>query len=257
MVTCTTIRQLPLLADCANYLADILPRWRRAMQITLWHAHVEQHQLRLLFRHRTQARGTPHQWQMNYQQWQPRSRLQADAIEQRLTSLGGCMQVLTKEISQHINRKTNNRGTCWEPRFRCCLLADDSALCAMALSMHQEKTALKGESANIWQPHHDAALNCSALPLLRLPSGQVIPADQGPLGTLPSVGDENLLADLQSENNHVDYLAWRSVWDKALAIGRPESLAETLGRFERPPSRGRRRRMRDLGDSWGLCGVWG
>ena len=172
----------------------------------------------------------PQQWQNQYHRWQPRSRLQPDAIEQRITSLGGCVQVLAKELSHCFNQHTNNRGSCWEPRFRSCLLADDSAICAMALSLTQENL-----SAKSLQTLEDLPL--ATLPLLRLPSNQVIPADQGPLGTLPTGGDDELINDLQADLNSTDHHAWRSAWNKALAIGRPESLAETLGRLDRARSR--------------------
>ena len=251
-VTLSTARDLPLLEDCHDILRSLIPRWIKGMQATAWMVAIEPSRLHLVLRHRTTPLGLPSQWVQAYQTWQPKSRLQSDAIAERITSLGGCLQLFSRAVSQAINQQSSTTGSCWEPRFRSCLLTDDTALIATCVMLLRKATPQR-----TWHHLNQDQLSLTPLPLTRLHSGQVIPTDQAPLGSPATQYDQKLITDLWQEISDSDPESWEKALAKSHALGLPESLAEALGRLERQPGRGRRRRMHDLGDSWGLAGIWG
>ena len=96
-------------------------------------------------------------------------------------------------------------------------------------------------------------------PCAWIPSGAVFPADETPLALPPP--DRDTLSELWTrwcaDRDEDDQPCWDAAMPLAWAIGRPESLTEAVTRLGRQSGRGRRRRIRDLGDSLGLCGIWG
>ena len=109
-------------------------------------------------------------------------------------------------------------------------------------------------------PSPEPAVTLTPPPLRRDPSGLVFPADEAPLSLLPPAAAalDDLWDEWQSQLDDDDHACWDSTMSLAWALGRPESLTEALARLGRNTgASGRRRRIRDLGDQLGLCGIWG
>ena len=58
-----------------------------------------------------------------------------ERLMERVTSLSGFMQTLLQTASRQLRKACGGPGTWWTPRYRSCLLSDDSALIAAVLAM--------------------------------------------------------------------------------------------------------------------------
>jgi len=188
-----------------------------------------------------------------------RAQVTSSKLRERLGSLSGFMQTLLQRLSREWNRRHHRRGSLWARRYRACLLADDSAVLAAIAWIEEEL----GASALLTSRHirHDAhpTLRLAAPPLRIGPDNQWFPADEGPPGIPPPANDDlRLWLDrIASELGAAHRRAYGEALQHGWALGRPESLTDPLSRLSRGTGRGRSRRLRQLADDLGLCGVWG
>jgi hypothetical protein len=194
------------------------------------------------------------------QRWRaltPRGVPTAARLRARLASLSGFMQTLLQRYGRERNRRRGARGRLWAARYRAALLADDTAVLAGTTWLERELGTNAVRSSQAHPPHDPVSL---AAPPLRVGPGDfVCPADEAPPGcTPPQSGHRGewlaRFADaIAPEARAAHGRALRGGW----ALGRPESLASVMMKLKRPAGRGRERRLRDLDDELGLCGVWG
>jgi len=181
-------------------------------------------------------------------------------LRRRLTSLSGFMQTLNQGFSRRFHRRHGGRGSIWEGRYHSCLLADDSALLA-AVSWIEEGLPARTRCVHRSRDPRaaDGILRLNPLPLRELPGGMVLPGDRAPLGAKSALpGEEGQLLErsrmgLSTTSLQTYGRAIRRAW----ALGQPESLTDAADRLGRQRGRGRHRRLHELDDEWGLCGIWG
>lgn len=170
------------------------------------------------------------------------------ALTWRVTSLSGLSQLLAQRASRSWHAVHGGSGAIWNRRYRSCLLADDTALLAARAWLAQA------------DPAPPASCQIADPPLRLAPGGGVMPADEAPLSLPPPQADDLDLAwaDFTSGLDDDDLATWDVAFNRAWTVGRPESLTEAAARLGRPAGgRGRHRRVRELDDSLGLCGIWG
>jgi hypothetical protein len=181
-------------------------------------------------------------------------------LRTRFTSLGGFMQTLLQRYSRDWNRRHRGAGHLWAGRYRACLLADDAALLAAVVWMEDESLHKHPALASSRALHDGAApLTLAGVPLRLGPGDSLFTTDESPPGLAPPPeGDNQHWLDRFA---HILNATDRTAYGRALgcgwALGRPDSLSETIARLGRSSGRGRSRKLRDLDDQLGLCGVWG
>ena len=150
-------------------------------------------------------------------------------------------------------------GTWWAPRYRSCLLSDDSALIAAVLAIEHEQNGVLSSSVTQREFPQEGLPQLATLPLCVMPDGEVLPRDGTPMGVRPPPPgqDHALLQDCLEQGLDDQTPTYAKALGQAWALGRPESLSESMARLGRQSGRGRSRRIRELDDDWGLCGVWG
>ncbi|MBA3709502.1 MAG: hypothetical protein H0W83_11870 [Planctomycetes bacterium] len=170
------------------------------------------------------------------------------------------MQTLLQRYSRDRNRRHGTRGRLWASRYRSTLIADDRSLLAAIAWLEDAAPALSAISSSRDARSSSRAPLTLAAPPLRIGPGEFLfPADESPPGCPPPLAPDHAACLRRfsagiSENARVAYgHALRSGW----ALGRPESLGGVLQRLARVNGRGRSRRLRELDDDLGLCGVWG
>ncbi len=176
-------------------------------------------------------------------------------LRARLSSISGFMQTLLQRFARDWNARRGTTGSMWSRRYRAVLLADDCALLAATTWIERRSGA---SSSRGWHDR-DAPIALSAPPLRVGPGDFICPTDDAPPGCSPPPHGESerclerFAQAFSSQALEAHGRALAHGW----ALGRPESLAGVLARLGRGSGRGRGRRLRDLGDDLGLCGVWG
>ncbi len=184
----------------------------------------------------------------------------AARLRARFCSLGGFMQTLLQRFSREWNQRHRSRGRIWASRFRSALLADDRALLAATGWLeHELGGATESTSSRGMRSIREARVNLAPPPLRIGPGEHMFPTDESPPGCSPPMSRdhdqwlERFATAVSTEARAAHGRALRSGW----ALGRPESLASVLTRLTRGGGRGRGRKLRELDDELGLCGVWG
>jgi hypothetical protein len=260
LVTVRCAQEQPALARAGEgaALLAVIERLRHAFDTRIFAFRVEASGLALLLRHRAVADSD----ERLRERWRSLEGALSTLplLRARFTSLGGFMQTLLQRYSREWNRRNQGSGHLWSARYRACLLADDAALLAAVVwmedgSLHQD-AALASSQAG-----HDggAAITLATLPLRLGPDDSMFTTDESPPGLAPPPERESqrwldrFAANLRRSDRQAYGLALERGW----ALGRPESLSETISRLGRGSGRGRSRQLRDLDDELGLCGVWG
>lgn len=186
-----------------------------------------------------------------------RSIVASERLRHRLGSLAGFMQTLLQRAARAWNTRHQRRGSVWAPRFRSVVLADDCAVLAATTWIERRM----GVGATTSRGRHDAPGTVTlAPPPVRLgPREFLFPTDEAPPGcSPPAPGEaEQALARFAQSCSSAAVEAHGRALAHGWALGRPESLAGVLAGLARSGGRGRSRRLRDLEDELGLCGVWG
>ncbi len=260
LVSVRCAQEQPALAragECPALLA-VIERLRQAFDARIFAFRIEAGGLSLLLRHRAVADSDERlreRWRSLDGAHSTLPRLRA-----RFTSLGGFMQTLLQRYSREWNRRNQGSGHLWAARYRACLLADDAALLAAVVWM--EDVSLHPQAA-IASSHagHDggAAITVATLPLRLGPDDSMFTTDESPPGLAPPPerDSQRWLDRFAANLRRSDRRAYGLALERGWALGRPDSLSETISRLGRGSGRGRSRQLRDLDDELGLCGVWG
>jgi hypothetical protein len=245
--------------DESRRFHDLLASLVEGFRIRLFSFRVEASQVELVLRHDTTSTETDERLRRSWQKTGGRSTsMSTPRLRRRLGSLDGFMQTLAQRFSRDWNRRHGHRGHLWAGRYRACLLADDAALlAAVAWCEDQGRQGTIATSQGLHGSNRRPQL--AALPLRLAPGDLVLPSDESPPGCAP-IPDQDMqpcfdrfCAGLLPSCR----IAYGLALTRGLALGRPESLSETLARLGRATGRGRSRKLRDLDDHQGLCGVWG
>lgn len=243
----------------ATSLLDLVQRLGEGFRIRLYGYRIDPAEVALVLRHDRTQTETDEALRRRWTGLGGRSTGMTTArLRRRLGSLEGFMQTLCQRASRDWNRRHHSRGHLWAGRYRTCLLADDAALLAGVAWCEDHS---RGEAVTSSRGRHGggSAPLLAALPLRIAPGHLVLPADESPPGC-PPPADQDLQACFDHYGTGLTP-ACRAAYDRALkrglALGRPESLSETIARLGRDGGRGRSRQLRDLDDQRGLCGVWG
>ena len=177
-----------------------------------------------------------------------------ERLQQRLGSIGSLMQCLGQRFAHRSHARHGSRGHFWAGRYRNCLLADDAALLASIAWLERP-----GAASSACHRGGDRPPRLSRLPLRVLPGGLAVPADEAQLGfPPPAPTDEHQAFQAFCQELDEDSLrSYGQALTRGWALGRPESLTESLDRLGRSSGRGRSRQIRELEDWQGLCGLWG
>ena len=181
-------------------------------------------------------------------------------LRTRFTHLGGFMQTLLQRYSRDWNRRNQGSGHLWASRYRACLLADDAALLAAVVWVEDESLHERPALASSRGQHDGtSAMVLSGLPLRLGPGDSLFTTDESPPGLAPPPESDNQrwLERFAFHLSAIDRRAYGRALACGWALGRPDSLSETIARLGRSSGRGRSRQLRDLDDQLGLCGVWG
>jgi hypothetical protein len=176
-------------------------------------------------------------------------------LRQRLSSVSGFMQTMLQRFARDWNARRRRTGSMWSRRFRAVVLADDCAL--LAATTWIERRA--GASSSRGQHDLGAPVALSSPPLRVGPGDFICPTDDAPPGCSPPPAGESdrCLERFAQTVSSPSLEAYGRALAQGWALGRAESLTGVLARLGRGGGRGRGRRLRDLGDELGLCGVWG
>lgn len=221
-------------------LLDLVEDLRSAWDLRLYAFAIEPDRYHLVLRHRDD---------------------QFAASGPRDTTLSGLMKTFAQRSSRAWHRRHGGRGPLWAERYRCCLLADDTALLiAVAWIDLVVAPQLPPAAASRDRLRSGGGRpQLAPLPIRATADGEIYPADETPLDLPPPPPTEadrlfrHFAADLDAAQLATYGAALRQGW----SLGRPESLTESLARLGRDGGRGRSRRLRELEDEHGLCGVWG
>jgi hypothetical protein len=253
----------PLLAapDEAAHLLVLIERLRLAFDVRLFAYLVMAGGFHLVLRHHTQITDPDDRLRERWVRIGGTHTVSAARLRERFGSLGGFMQTLLQRFSRDRNRRHGGGGHLWAGRYRACLLADDAALIA-AVTWLEDRS--QHDAAPVASSHglHGAGAGTIALATLPLrlgPDELLFTADESPPGLAPppEVDSQRWLDRFAANLNADDRRAYGEALGSGWALGRPESLSETIARLGRSSGRGRSRQLRDLGDELGLCGVWG
>ncbi len=247
-------------AEEALRLLHQLDALRVAFDARVYGYRIEADRFHLALRHQGTIGGSDDRMRARWQAIGGGLRTTPGRIRTRLASLGGLMQTLLQRFSRDWNRRHGTTGHLWAGRFRSCLLADDAALLACVAWLEDpashEQPACATSTGRGAGP---TALALASLPLRLAPDGSLFPADDAAMGMTPPA--ENALPGLflsfARSLTPGDLTAYGEALSVGWALGRPESLSETVARLGRSTGRGRSRQLRELDDRLGLCGVWG
>lgn len=231
---------------------------RAAFQARLYAYALEPHAVHLVIEVREPRGESDSVLRARWRRLAPRTVPPASRLRTRFGSLGGFMQTLLQRVSREHNQRHRQRGRLWAGRYKAALLADDCAvLAATAWLEGRLEPQVSGSRETRGAARAPVTL---AMPPLRIgPDDFIFPADEAPPGTAPPAGSDvapclaRFAAGLTPDASEAYGRALATGW----ALGRPESLASVLSRLARPSGRGRTRRLRELDDDLGLCGVWG
>jgi hypothetical protein len=182
----------------------------------------------------------------------------SNRLHVRLTSLAGFMQTLLQRLARHHNRVQGTRGSIWGRRYRACLLGDDPSVLAASVWCEAGDRDDERIGGSIGLEASEPPVLLASPPLRIGPDGDWYATDEGSPGLMPPPSTERshwvarVAADIAD-----DLPAYRHALEHGWALGRPESLTGALQRLGREVGRGRSRRLHDLNDHIGLCGVWG
>jgi len=251
----------PLDEDESRYFLALLERIRRVFDLRLYAYLILPDGYRLVFRHAERVVDSTEHLRERWRLLGGRSAPREDRLRRRLTSLSGVMQTLTQRFSMEHHRRRGGQGHLWAGRYRACLLADDTALLAVVSWLERVAAATQPaeRSSGSRRRGGDASPALAPLPLRATPGDEVVPADDSTMALPPPTAEKEceLLDRFAGTLNAENLASYGAAVDKAWTIGRPESLAEALARLGRQSGRGRSRRLRELDDELGLCGVWG
>lgn len=249
----------------ATHLLNLVARLRLAFDLRIFGYLISATGFELIVRHHPTIIDTDEQLRVRWATIAGSSLTSMTRIKQRFASLGGFMQTLLQRFSREWNRRHHSRGHLWSGRYRACLLADDSALLAAVAwledTKHQHVDSVFSSNA-ARAPHEtrmEALVPLAPLPIRRGPDGSFFPGDESPPG-LPPLTDHDGQAgfhDYADQLPTADLAAYGVALKNGWALGRPESLSGILSRIGRSGGRGRSRKLRELDDQLGLCGVWG
>jgi putative transposase len=246
--------------DEAQRLLRQLDALRVAFDARVYGYRIEADRFHLALRHQGTIGGSDDRLRARWQAVGGGVRTTPARIRARLASLGGLMQTLLQRFSRDWNRRHGTTGHLWAGRFRSCLLADDAALLACVAWL--EDTASHGQTASATSAgrgEDPSPLALANLPLRLAPDGSLFPADDAAMGMTPPAEDTlpGLFLCFARSLSAGDLAAYGAALSAGWALGRPESLSETVARLGRSTGRGRSRQLRELDDRLGLCGVWG
>ncbi len=259
-VRCALGHPVFAVADEALRLLHQLDALRVAFDARVYGYRIEADRFHLALRHQGTIGGSDDRLRARWQSVGGGARTTPGRIRTRLASLGGLMQTLLQRFSRDWNRRHGKTGHLWAGRFRSCLLADDAALLACVAWL--EDAASHGQPACVTSAGRSAApaaLVLANLPLRLAPDGSLFPADDAAMGMTPPAEDAlpGLFLCFARSLTPGDLTAYGAALSAGWALGRPESLSETVARLGRSTGRGRSRQLRELDDRLGLCGVWG
>lgn len=259
-VRCALDHPVFAVADEAQRLLHQLDALRVAFDARIFGYRIEVDRFHLALRHQGSIGGSDDRLRARWQSVGGGTRTTPGRIRTRLASLGGLMQTLLQRFSRDWNRRHGRTGHLWAGRFRSCLLADDAALLACVAWL--EDPASHGQptcATSAGRSSAQAALTLANLPLRLAPDGSLFPADDAAMGMTPPAEDAlpGLFRDFARSLTAGDLTAYGAALSAGWALGRPESLSETVARLGRTTGRGRSRQLRELDDRLGLCGVWG
>lgn len=248
-------------ADETERLLRQLAALRAAFDARIYGYRIEADRFHLAIRHQGTIGGSDDRLRARWQAIGGAASTAPARIRARLASLGGLMQTLLQRFSRDWNRRHGTAGHLWAGRFRSCLLADDAALLACVAWLEDDASHPRPARATSAGRGNDAAapLALANLPLRLAPDGSLFPADDAAMGMTPPAEDllPALFLDFARSLTAGDLAAYGAALSAGWALGRPESLSETVARLGRSAGRGRSRQLRELDDRLGLCGVWG
>lgn len=258
-MTCALAHPAFAVMDDAQAVLDLLQELGSGFRIRLYAYRIEAADVALVLRHDLTQAETDDSLRRRWTAMGGRSTgMTTTRLRRRLGSLDGFMQTLCQRASRDWNRRHLSRGHLWAGRYRTCLLADDAALLAGVIWCEDPD---RGPVVVSSRGRHGAGMAplLAALPLRIATGSMVFPSDESPPGCPPP-------ADQDLQGCFIRYgeglmptcrTAYGMALTRGLALGRPESLSETMARLGRDGGRGRSRQLRDLDDQRGLCGVWG
>ncbi len=255
----TCVLDQPLLQDeeDARDFRDLLQALQEAADLAIYAYRIDPSGYRLVLQHREAMFDSDERLRERWGHFGGRQITQESlaAIRQRLSSLSGLMQTLGGRYSRCWHQRHGGRGSIWSQRFRACLLADDSAILAAAAWLERDAAPVVLGS-RLEAPD---AVDLTPPALCAVVDGAVVLRDEGMLGVLsPSQAEqERLYGQFRDRLEDDDLQGYTHGFRKGWAVGRPESLVEALARLGRDSGRGRSRRIRELEDQLGLCGIWG
>ena len=257
-----TALDLPRLAEsgAVALFLEHLETIRHVFDARVYAWRIEASGFSLIIRHRSQLSGQLMQLQQRWKLLGGKTIPRGERLIERVTSLCGLMQTLLQTASRRLRARCGGPGTWWAPRYRSCLLSDDSALIASVLALeHEVDEAVLSSSCTQREFPQEGLPQLATLPLCVMPDGEVLPRDTTPMGVKPPPpgNDYSLLNNCLEQGADDQAPIYAQALSQAWALGRPESLSESMARLGRQSGRGRSRRIRELDDDWGLCGVWG
>lgn len=240
-------------ADIASFLA-ILGQLQRSAELRIQAYAIGPASYTLILQHREQLLDNDHGCRERWARLGGRS-LPPDQIRHRLCDLGCLMQSLAQRFSRAWHQAHGGRGSIWAERYRACLLADDSALLAAVCAVER----LPACRVSRLDRSQARTPRLGTLPLTRAIDGGLWVTDEAPLGSIAIPREEvpTALAEFAAEIDASSQRAHQDALERSWALGRPESLVDACARLGRASGRGRHRRLHELDDSLGLCGVWG
>lgn len=257
-LTVRTALDQPIFADTAhrNDYLDLLETVRQVFDAHLFSWRLDPDQAHLILRHGSPNLDTEQRLRERWALLGSRSHLPFERLEQRLTNTGALMQTLSQRFSRTYHKRHGSSGHLWAGRYRSCLLADDAAVLATASWLERDHIC----SARLERDTPaSTAPQLASLPLRMLPGGMTVPADEAQLGFPPPAPDDEaeVFALFRDDLDQDSLSAYAHALDHGWALGRPESLTESLDQLGRSTGRGRSRSVRELDDQLGLCGLWG
>lgn len=260
LVNVRCAQQQPALARVgeATALLALIERLRLAFDTRVFAYRIEAGGLALLLRHRALPDSDEHL----RERWRSIAGVPSalPLLRVRFSSLAGFMQTMLQRYSREWNRRHHGTGHLWAGRYRACLLADDAALIAAVVWLEDDALHRQAAVASSRLGHDGGGpVTLAGLPLRLGPDASLFTTDESPPGLAPPPEGEGqrwldrFAANLRSPDRRTYGLALARGW----ALGRPDSLSETISRLGRSGGRGRSRQLRDLDDELGLCGVWG